>query len=95
VKKVPKSMKTKIPWKIGGEIKFYPCKEKQRQRNVSQVNSIVMCYCIVIDLSYIMYNDSWRRNKSKSKSKSKKYPVFIITRCVNGMEVCCQLSHGI
>jgi hypothetical protein len=27
-----------------------------------------MCYCIVIDLSYIMYNDSWRRNKSKSKS---------------------------
>jgi hypothetical protein len=23
--------------------------------------------CIVIDLSYIMYNDPWRRNKSKSK----------------------------
>jgi tRNA(Phe) wybutosine-synthesizing methylase Tyw3 len=28
-----------------------------------------MCYCIVIDLSYIMYNDSWRRNKSKNLKK--------------------------
>jgi hypothetical protein len=28
-----------------------------------------MCYCIVIDLSYIMYKEPWRRNKSTSKSK--------------------------
>jgi hypothetical protein len=25
---------------------------------------IVMCNCIIIDLSYVMYNDPWRRNKS-------------------------------
>jgi uncharacterized membrane protein len=36
---------------------------------------IAMCYCIIIDLSYIMYNDPWRWNKSKSKSIA---PLFFL-----------------
>jgi hypothetical protein len=47
--------------------------EPQRRKLLSYCNFIflfesyfliVICYCIVIDLSYTMYNDPWRQNKS-------------------------------
>jgi hypothetical protein len=41
------------------------------------VTAFLIVYSIVIDLSYIMYNDSWRQNKSKSKSKSFTAPKFV------------------
>jgi hypothetical protein len=39
-----------------------------------------MCYCIVIDFSYMMCNDSWRRNKTKSKyiRTRRKWSEFIL-----------------